>query len=113
MATAPELADALSEAHGGCVAVILDLSELEFMDSTGLQTILSAHARLAEAGCRLVLIPDATRYRRSSRSQRRNNTSNSSSLPTPFDRAKRPGYRPDGRSHHRSSAVGAPAARDA
>jgi anti-anti-sigma factor len=56
MATAPQLADALSEIPHGCAAVIVDLSDLEFMDSTGLQTILSAHARLADADCRLVLI---------------------------------------------------------
>jgi anti-sigma B factor antagonist len=56
IATAPQLADALSEALRDCVAVILDLSELEFMDSVGLQTILSANARLADVGCRLVLI---------------------------------------------------------
>jgi anti-anti-sigma factor len=56
MATAPQLADALSEVPCGCAAVILDLSDLEFMDSTGLQTILTAHTRLAEADCRLVLI---------------------------------------------------------
>jgi anti-sigma B factor antagonist len=57
MASAPQLAKALSEVPHDCVAVILDLSELEFMDSTGLQTILSANARLTAAGCRLVLIP--------------------------------------------------------
>ena len=56
MATAPQLADALAEAPRDCVALIVDLSELAFMDSTGLKTILSAHARFAEAGCRLVLI---------------------------------------------------------
>jgi anti-sigma B factor antagonist len=56
MASAAQLADALSDVPPDCVAVILDLSGLEFMDSTGLQTILSAHARLADAGCRLVLI---------------------------------------------------------
>jgi anti-anti-sigma factor len=56
MATAPQLVDALSEVPRGRAAVILDLSDPEFMDSTGLQTILSAHTRLAEADCRLVLI---------------------------------------------------------
>lgn len=57
MASAPQLADALSEASRDCMALlILDLSDLEFMDSTGLQTILTAHTRLAEADCRLVLI---------------------------------------------------------
>jgi anti-anti-sigma factor len=56
MATAPQLADALSEVPRDCVAVVLDLTDLGFMDSTGLHTILSAQTRLAEAGCRLVVI---------------------------------------------------------
>jgi anti-anti-sigma factor len=56
IATAPQLAEALSEAARGSAAVILDLSELTFMDSSGLHAILSAHTRLHEAGCRLVLI---------------------------------------------------------
>ena len=56
IATAPQLADALSEAARGSAAVILDLNELMFMDSSGLHAILSAHTRLNEAGCRLVLV---------------------------------------------------------
>lgn len=54
--TARGLADALSEAACDSVAVILDLSDLTFMDSSGLHAILTAHARLAEASCRLVLV---------------------------------------------------------
>lgn len=34
----------------------LDLSELTFMDSSGLHAILTARARFAEADCRLVLL---------------------------------------------------------
>ena len=56
LVTAPQLADALSEAARGSVVVILDLSELTFMDSTGLHAILTAHTRLHEADCRLVLV---------------------------------------------------------
>jgi anti-anti-sigma factor len=56
MATAPQLEDTLFRAACDSVAVILDLGELEFMDSTGLHVILCGHARLAEANCRLVLI---------------------------------------------------------
>lgn len=54
--TAPQLAEALSEAARGSAAVILDLSELTFMDSSGLHAILSAHVRLHQTDCRLVLV---------------------------------------------------------
>lgn len=56
MASAPELDDVLAEAARGSVTVILDLSELTFMDSSGLHAILTARARFAEANCRLVLL---------------------------------------------------------
>ena len=56
LATAPQLADALAQAGRDSVAVILDLSELTFMDSSGLHVILNARASLAEAGSRLVLL---------------------------------------------------------
>ena len=55
VATAPRLEEALSNADG--VVVILDLRRLTFMDSSGLHTILSAHARLSDANRRLVLVP--------------------------------------------------------
>ena len=64
LATAPELAQALTEAPDGTAVVILDLSELTFMDSTGLHVILSARARLAAAGCRLVLVPGSRHVQR-------------------------------------------------
>jgi anti-sigma B factor antagonist len=57
LATAPELGDVLAEAPDRTSLVILDLSELTFMDSSGLQVILTADARLDEADCRLVLVP--------------------------------------------------------
>lgn len=53
----PKLRDELAEAARGSAVVILDLSELTFMDSTGLHVIFSARARLAEAGRRLVVVP--------------------------------------------------------
>ena len=64
MATAPQLEDALSEAARDSVAVILDLSKLEFMDSAGLHAILNAHARLNEANCRLALIAGGPQVQR-------------------------------------------------
>ena len=56
IATAPHFLDELVEAACGSAVVILDLRELTFMDSIGLQAILDAHARLAKADCRLALI---------------------------------------------------------
>ena len=57
LATAPRLVHALTEVADGTAVVILDLSELTFMDSSGLHAIISARARLAETDCRLVLVP--------------------------------------------------------
>ena len=56
MLSAPDLDDTLADAARGGVAVILDLSRLTFMDSRGLHAILTARGRLAEMGCRLVLV---------------------------------------------------------
>jgi anti-sigma B factor antagonist len=36
--------------------VVLDLRELEFMDSTGLRTLLAAHARAQDRGARLIVV---------------------------------------------------------
>lgn len=64
VASAPQLVDALSEAAGGRVAVILDLSELTFMDASGLHAILTARARLAEADGRFVLFKGCRQVQR-------------------------------------------------
>ena len=57
IAAAPRIEDALREAEEqGPATVVLDLSELVFMDSTGLRTILAADARAKEAGRRLVVV---------------------------------------------------------
>jgi anti-sigma B factor antagonist len=64
LASAPQLDDALSEAASGSVAVILDLSELTFMDSSGLHAILTARARMAAADCRLVLLKGCRQVQR-------------------------------------------------
>jgi len=37
-------------------SVIVDLRDLEFMDSTGLSVLIKAHQRAQEAGCRLSLV---------------------------------------------------------
>jgi anti-anti-sigma factor len=44
--------------------VILDLSELTFIDSSGLHVIVTAHARLADAGRRLTLVPGCHQVQR-------------------------------------------------
>jgi anti-sigma B factor antagonist len=64
MATAPQLEDALSDAARDSTAVILDLSGLEFIDSSGLHTILRAHDQLEQANCRLVLIAGGPQVQR-------------------------------------------------
>ena len=57
IAAAPRIEDALREAEEqGPATVVLDLSELVFMDSTGLRTILAADARAKEASRRLVVV---------------------------------------------------------
>ena len=59
IASAPHFLEEVADAAAGRAVVILDLRELAFMDSTGLQAILTAHARLAQADCRLALIQGA------------------------------------------------------
>ena len=57
IASAPELEQALDQIRPELTKlVIVDLRELEFMDSTGLSIIVRAHQRLAESGCELTLI---------------------------------------------------------
>jgi anti-anti-sigma factor len=57
ISTAPRLEEDLRRAEAGNPALlILDLSRLEFMDSTGLRLLIGADSRAREAGRRLVLI---------------------------------------------------------
>src|SRR4051812_12215682 len=57
IASAPRIEEALRAAEEeGPAVLVLDLRRLEFMDSTGLRTILGADARAREAGRRLVVI---------------------------------------------------------
>lgn len=47
--TAPSLADWLTELlDGGATKVVVDLRKVEFLDSTGLGVLVSAHKRLIE-----------------------------------------------------------------
>jgi anti-anti-sigma factor len=56
--TGPPLSEQLRGAQdGGSGEVVLDLRGLEFMDSTGLGIMLSAHRRGEELGKRLTIVP--------------------------------------------------------
>jgi anti-anti-sigma factor len=44
--------------------LVLDLSSLKFMDSTGLRLILSAHARAINRGRKLAIVPGGDAVRR-------------------------------------------------
>jgi anti-anti-sigma factor len=56
MTTAPALQEALESAAGRAFEVWLDLTATTFMDSAGIHALSRAHARLAEANRRLVVI---------------------------------------------------------
>ena len=57
LASAGDLEDRLKDLESGKPArIILDLRGLAFMDSTGLRTVLAAHARARDRGARLVVV---------------------------------------------------------
>ena len=45
-------------------ALVLDLSDVTFMDSTGLHAVLAAKERCAERGCRFLLVRGSTQVQR-------------------------------------------------
>lgn len=55
ISTSPDLQDALAELTGAPRRVTVDLSDLEFVDSTGLAALLGAHKTLHEQGGTLEL----------------------------------------------------------
>jgi anti-sigma B factor antagonist len=59
LAATPELERTLRESRFGRRLVVLDLRELEFMDSAGVHVIIAASRRAREAGGRLVLVRGA------------------------------------------------------
>jgi anti-anti-sigma factor len=62
ISSAPQLEDALAEVEAANPPVlVIDLRNLEFMDSTGLRTVVSADARAREQGRRLAIVrgPDS------------------------------------------------------
>jgi anti-anti-sigma factor len=60
LATAPELEEkVLAALNDGGQAVVLDLRELTFMDSTGVRTIVAAHQTAEETGAALRVVRPA------------------------------------------------------
>jgi anti-sigma B factor antagonist len=64
MASAPLLQAALEDAEDTAPALVLDLRELRFMDSTGLRIILWARERLRERGQELALTVGSNQVQR-------------------------------------------------
>ena len=63
--TSPQLEDRLNRAFdAGAQLVILDMRPVEFMDSTGLRVLLSAHQRAHETGRRFALVRGADQVER-------------------------------------------------
>jgi anti-sigma B factor antagonist len=56
LATAPALELALDSALGSAPRVVLDLRELDFIDSSGLRTLLTARKRAEEGGADFSLV---------------------------------------------------------
>ncbi|MDX6697347.1 MAG: anti-sigma factor antagonist [Solirubrobacteraceae bacterium] len=57
ISSAPVLEEALGKVEeGGPPLLLIDLRQLEFMDSTGLRTVVSADQRAREAGRRLAIV---------------------------------------------------------
>lgn len=57
ISTSPRLEKELEDAEAGEPGtIVLDLRELDFMDSTGLRVVVSADARARERGRRLVVV---------------------------------------------------------
>lgn len=64
IATAPALATALFNAAHVAEQVIVDLSDVTFIDSTGLHVILTAQDELRQSSGHLVLIPGPSHVQR-------------------------------------------------
>ena len=63
--SSPALEQELEHANSSdCDVILLDLRELEFMDSTGLHVLVKAHQRAQEAGRGLVLIKGGEQVQR-------------------------------------------------
>jgi anti-anti-sigma factor len=56
LATAPELEQTITERLAADKHVVVDLRELEFMDSSGLRILVAAHARAAGGAARFAVV---------------------------------------------------------
>jgi anti-anti-sigma factor len=56
LATAPRFAAGLEAAQDGASCVVVDLQAVEFMDSSGVRTLILAHRRAEAAGARLIVL---------------------------------------------------------
>lgn len=65
LASSPALEEQVERAVAEAQStVIIDLRELEFMDSTGLSVLIRAHQRAQEAGHRLAIVNGSRQVRR-------------------------------------------------
>jgi anti-anti-sigma factor len=64
LASGPRLEEQLTALDSGVRLVVVDLRNLEFMDSTGLSIIVRAHQRLAEQECELSLVRGSPQVQR-------------------------------------------------
>jgi anti-anti-sigma factor len=56
LATAPDLEEVVSERMDAGQEVVIDLRELQFMDSSGLRVLVAAHARSTNGGPRFAMV---------------------------------------------------------
>jgi anti-anti-sigma factor len=64
LASGPRLEQELAALNSDITLVVVDLRQLEFMDSTGLSIIVRAHQRLAERDCELSLVRGSPQVQR-------------------------------------------------
>ena len=65
LASSPTLVEALERVNGSTPGwLIVDLSELEFMDSTGLSVLVRAHQRALQGGWRFGLVRGSSQVQR-------------------------------------------------
>lgn len=64
MASAPRLEEAIDASLDARAVIVLDLQQLQFIDSTGLHVILSAHTRSRERGQDLAITPGSQQVQR-------------------------------------------------
>jgi anti-anti-sigma factor len=56
LATAPDLEEVVSDRMDAGQEVVVDLRELQFMDSSGLRVLVAAHARSTNGGPRFAMV---------------------------------------------------------